>query len=181
MKRTLVLLIFVFFSCEESYLPKQKAYLAHQFDKPLYKQTLSDCDYKFLINQKSKIKYNSNCNAVINYSFLKADIFISNLKINNNLELIKKDFDLKVQENTNSVSTINISEFNDQQKNLSAVSFAFVGNAPSNIQFYVTDSKSNFLIGSLYFNIKPNYDSLLPSISYIKNDIRKIIESISWN
>ena len=60
MKRALVLLIFVFFSCEESYLPKQKAYLAHQFDKPLYKQTLSDCDYKFLINQKSKIKYNSN-------------------------------------------------------------------------------------------------------------------------
>ena len=181
MKRSFILIWFVFISCEVSYMPKQKAYLAHQFKKPTYKQTLSNCDYKFLININSKIKYNQNCNAVINYKSLKANIFLTNLKINNNFKLIKNDFDLKVKENSNSIYNINISEFNDQNINIYAVSYAFVGNAPSNVQFFVTDSISNFLMGSLYFETKPNYDSLLPSISYVKNDIKKIVESITWN
>ena len=97
MKRSFILIWFVFMSCEVSYMPKQKAYLAHQFKKPTYKQTLSNCDYKFLININSKIKLNQNCNAVINYESLKANIFLTNLKINNNFNLIKNDFDLKVK------------------------------------------------------------------------------------
>ena len=59
--------------------------------------------------------------------------------------------------------------------------FLFVGDTPSNIQYYITDSIKNFLSANLYFNSKPNYDSLLPYIHYIRNDIKKMIESFEWN
>ena len=54
------------------------------------------------------------------------------------------------------------------------------GNAATNAQFYVTDSTKNFIVGSLYFYAKPNFDSILPAADYVKNDIRKIMETIEW-
>ena len=59
--------------------------------------------------------------------------------------------------------------------------FNYVGNTPSNVQFYLTDSVSNFLAGSLFFKTEPNYDSLLPYINYINVDLKKLIESFEWN
>ena len=39
---------------------------------------------------------------------------------------------------------------------------------------------NNFITGSLYFETKPNYDSLYPYINYIRNDIRKMVDSFEW-
>jgi len=54
------------------------------------------------------------------------------------------------------------------------------GNAATNSQFYLTDSTKHFLTGSMYFYAKPNFDSILPAASYIKEDIRRIMESFEW-
>ena len=51
--------------------------------------------------------------------------------------------------------------------------FHFVGDSPSNIQFYITDMSDKFINGSLFFDAKPNYDSLFPYIDYVRNDIKK--------
>ena len=179
MFRTLFL-SFLLFGCEDYILPKQKGYLAHQFELPSYKPIKTDCNLSFMINKKSMIKIDSKCNAIVFYPKLKAEIFISNLKIKDNLGLLKLDFNNKVQENSMSISKINVSEFNDTFNTKFGFSYFFEGNAPSNIQFYVTDSVSNFLVGSLYFKTKPNYDSLFPSIYFIENDIKKIVETLRW-
>jgi gliding motility-associated lipoprotein GldD len=54
------------------------------------------------------------------------------------------------------------------------------GNAATNTQFYVTDSTKNFVTGSVYFYAKPNFDSIMPASSYIKNDVQNLIESLKW-
>lgn len=167
-------------SCEQYNLPKQKGYLAHQFNKPEYELINTDCNFSFMTNKKSEIKHVSNCNIIISYAKLKAEIFISNLKINKNIELLIQDFNTKVQENSVTINKISVSEFNDFENNKFGLSYSFEGDSPSNIQFHVTDSLTNFLVGSLYFRTKPNFDSLMPSIYYIKNDIKKIIETLRW-
>ncbi|MBU87046.1 MAG: hypothetical protein CMC53_03045, partial [Flavobacteriaceae bacterium] len=125
-------------SCEEYNLPKQKGYLAHQFNKPEYELINTDCNFSFMINKKSEIKNISNCNIIINYAKFKAEIFLSNLKINENIDLLIQDFNTKVQENSNTINKINVSEFNDIENNKFGLSYSFEGNAPSNIQFHVT-------------------------------------------
>ena len=172
-------IFFIFIGCQELHMPKQKAYLAHKFDIPNYKFRSNDC-YGFSVNLISEIKFYSNCNATINYKSLKADLFISNIKINNNIKLIKADLDQKISDNSRNVFKINASEFNNYDNKVYGVYYSFIGNTPANIQFYITDSLSNFVTGSLYFKSKPNYDSLLPSISYVKNDIKKIFETFQW-
>jgi len=54
------------------------------------------------------------------------------------------------------------------------------GSAASQIQFHLTDSTHNFIKGALYFYAKPNYDSILPAVAYIKKDILRLIETLQW-
>ena len=54
------------------------------------------------------------------------------------------------------------------------------GNAASNAQFYVTDSTNHFLTASLYFDTRPNYDSILPAVDYVKKDMINLLETLQW-
>ena len=54
------------------------------------------------------------------------------------------------------------------------------GNAATNAQFYATDSVKHFVTGSVYFYAKPNFDSILPAESYLKNDMQRLLETIKW-
>ena len=55
------------------------------------------------------------------------------------------------------------------------------GDVASPIQFYLTDSTSNFINGSLNLKFKSKYDSIFPTIQYVKNDILVLVESLNWS
>ena len=42
-------------SCEQYNLPKQKGYLAHQFNKPEYELINTDCNFSFMTNKNQKL------------------------------------------------------------------------------------------------------------------------------
>ena len=48
------------------------------------------------------------------------------------------------------------------------------------LQFYLTDSTKNFVRGALYFNFKPDNDSVQPVINFIRQDIDHLIETFEW-
>ncbi len=54
------------------------------------------------------------------------------------------------------------------------------GDAASNFQFFVTDTTTNFVRGALYFNNRPNADSLKPVIGFMINDIEGILSTWKW-
>ena len=58
--------------------------------------------------------------------------------------------------------------------------FRIVGEAASQAQFFLTDSLDHFLVGSLYFYSRPNYDSILPAARYIEKDMVKLMETLKW-
>ena len=175
------LIFFVLVSCDSSKIPKQNAFFAPQFKLPTYNLTATDCNYVFSKNKIARIEYIDNCNFNIIYDNLNAKIFFSSINLNNNFPEIIKIFDERIIENSSSASHVKVSEYEDSKISVYSRMFNYVGNTPSNVQFYLTDSISNFLAGSLFFNIEPNYDSLLPYINYIKTDIRKLIENFQWN
>src|SRR4030042_2647426 len=53
------------------------------------------------------------------------------------------------------------------------------GNTASSLSFFATDSIHNFISGSLYFSVPPNIDSLAPAISFFKEDIMHLIETLT--
>ena len=111
---------------------------------------------------------------------MNSKIYFNNIKLNQNLKSVYNQFEEKVFNNSEYADQIRTSEYSDDYNNIYSRVYMFIGDTPSNIQFYITDSISNFLSASLYFNSEPNYDSLLPYIHYIRGDIKKIIETIDW-
>ncbi len=60
------------------------------------------------------------------------------------------------------------------------IAFDIAGPAASPFQFFLTDSTRHFLRGALYFETQVNPDSLAPVIDYVKEDIARILETITW-
>jgi gliding motility-associated lipoprotein GldD len=58
--------------------------------------------------------------------------------------------------------------------------FELQGNVATPFQFYLTDSLTKFVNGVVYFNTPPNYDSLKPSLQYLKTDLLKMVNSFEW-
>jgi gliding motility-associated lipoprotein GldD len=54
------------------------------------------------------------------------------------------------------------------------------GDVASPIVFYLTDSTTHFLYGSLYFDVAPNGDSLQPVTDRIRSDMRHFAQTLSW-
>ena len=173
--------ILFFYSCDNTTLPKQKGYFAPEFYKPQYETIETICDNSFIKNKDSKINFFNNCNYEIVYNKINAKIYVNNIKLDNNFQSASMKFDEKIFNNSEYADQILTSEYSNISSQTFSRMFSFVGDTPSNIQYYITDSIKNFLSANLYFNSKPNYDSLLPYIHYIRNDIKKMIESFEWN
>lgn len=61
-----------------------------------------------------------------------------------------------------------------------ALTWRIMGNAASPLQFLCTDGADRFLRGALYFEVRPNGDSLEPVVARIDHDLEHLIEHLRW-
>ncbi len=54
------------------------------------------------------------------------------------------------------------------------------GDVASPVVFYLTDSTDNFLYGALYFDVRPNGDSLAPVTDRIRDDVQHFSRTLEW-
>ena len=107
----------------------------------------------------------------LKYPRLKATIFITYRKVDNNLEEILKEVEKLTFEHTIKADVINAVPYENVNKKVFGKLYTIEGNVATNIQFRVTDRLKNVLSGALYFHVKPNYDSIVPTIKYLEKDI----------
>ena len=177
----IIFLALIVFSCNNNVnLPKQKAYFAPEFEIPTYKKISLDCNYSFNINSQASINNIKNCNYEIYYKNLNAKIFINQIVLSNSIEKVLNTFNQKINENSRLSDQIIQSNYVNIDKKIYSKLYSFVGNSPSNIQFYVTNQTDKFLTGSLFFETEPNYDSLFPAIKFLEKDLVYLIETFEW-
>lgn len=70
--------------------------------------------------------------------------------------------------------------FINEEKNMYGILYEFKGNSASQVQFFLTDSVSQFLRGSLYFNSLPNPDSIAPVLEFVRRDVVRLVETAEW-
>ena len=58
--------------------------------------------------------------------------------------------------------------------------FELQGDVATPFQFYLTDSTDRFMYCEVLFNSTPNYDSLRPSLDYVKRDLKQMFETFTW-
>ena len=179
---SIVLLVLVFAeSCKDEVLPKPASQL--RLDYPLAQYTLKSnpCPFEFEINKEAVIKEENNCGITIHYPKMKATIYLTYKAVDNNIDFLLRDAqNLTYKLHTLKADKIIEQPFVNPNKKVYGMFYDVTGNAATNSLFYATDSIKHFITGSAYFYAKPNYDSILPAESYLKNDMQHLMETIKW-
>lgn len=173
-------LAFMLISCKDDVLPKPNAMLRLEYPEANFKGFSTDCPYEFKVNEMVRVVNKKGCSYNIDYPKMKASIFITYKKIDDNLEDLLRDAQKLTYDHVVKAADIIEQPFVNDDDKVYGMFYQVSGNAASQSQFYATDSLNHFLTGSLYFYAKPNYDSILPAADYIENDIRKMIETLKW-
>ncbi|MEZ4854446.1 gliding motility lipoprotein GldD [Flavobacterium sp.] len=167
-------------ACQDNTLPKPKAQLQLEYPYPVYGKFNSNCNFSFDYNSIAKIKAEKKCEFELHYPKMKATIYLTYKPVTNNIDSLLRDAQKLTYDHVIKADEISSQPFINNTNKVYGMFSEVGGNAATNAQFYVTDSTKNFLYGSMYFYAKPNYDSILPAANYIKNDIRKIMETVAW-
>jgi gliding motility-associated lipoprotein GldD len=94
-------------------------------------------------------------------------------------KLIEFSNDL-VDEDKIKADSISFERYVDPKHRVFGTVYSLKGNVANNFRFHLTDSTRRFLMGYLMLECPPNYDSLRPSLDYLKVDLDRMIESFRW-
>jgi gliding motility-associated lipoprotein GldD len=167
-------------SCGGEVLPKPKGFLRLEYPQASYNKMQSNCPYTFDKNELAVIDPKQNCWMNLEYPALNGTLHLSYVPVNGNLDALLQDVQKLTYEHAVKADAIEPTVYENKEQGVYGMVYEVEGNAASQAQFYVTDSTKHFLTGSLYFNVRPNYDSIFPAVVYIKKDIRTLIESLKW-
>jgi len=154
--------------------------LSLEYPKKHYENLALQRPYFFEVPKNTVIIDESNNWLKIQYPKLKASIDITYKSVNNNLHELLSDAEKLVFKHAVKAEQIIPKDFVNKEKRVFGSFYEITGNAASNLQFHATDSTHHFIKGSLYFYARPNYDSILPAVDYIKKDVLKLMETLEW-
>ncbi|MBI5539477.1 MAG: gliding motility lipoprotein GldD [Bacteroidia bacterium] len=178
---TLLLLI----SCNQDYIPKPAGYFRIDLPEKKYQVYDKDCPYTFEYPLYSQAHVSDQTNALpcwlnLNFPDFKAKIHLSYIKVTSDLNEAIEECRTLVYKHDIKADAIKEVPYSDSINKVYGTLYEIKGNAASSIQFYVTDSLNNLVRGALYFEVKPNKDSLAPVINFLEEDITHIVETIRW-
>jgi gliding motility-associated lipoprotein GldD len=177
----LILLLIFANSCKDDVLPKPASQL--RLDYPVAKYALyrNTCPFEFEINEEAIIKEDKNCGFSIQYPKMKATIYLTYKTVNNDISFLLRDAqNLTYKLHTQKADEIIEQPFMNNDKKVYGMFYDVTGNSATNSLFYATDSIKHFVTGSVYFYAKPNFDSIMPAESYVKNDMQRLMETLKW-
>ncbi|HAG15779.1 MAG TPA: gliding motility lipoprotein GldD [Bacteroidales bacterium] len=186
--RLTALLGFVFLlSCQDYYQPKARGYVRIFLPQKEYKRTQDTLPYIFDIPVYSNFKTDQHPFAEkywtnLEFPMFKAKLHLSYKPVENNLNSLLEDAYKLANKHIPKANAIQEQLYVNKEKSVYGLTFLIKGTeAASPYQFFVTDSTHHFLRGALYFNVRPNNDSLAPIIDFLEKDIQRLIESLEWN
>lgn len=182
-RNLLILLLFGCFSCEDEQQPKPKGFLNLEYPETEYEVLDGDCPYSFEKNVHAEAftpAGGQQCALNLEYDLLNGTIFITYQPVRNNLDSLLMDAQKLPLQHTIKADAIEGDTYLNPLNRTYGMFYEVSGDAASQAQFYLTDSVNHFLTGSVYFEAKPNFDSILPAADYLKNDIRHLMETVRW-
>ena len=111
----------------------------------------------------------------------KASIHLTHKDVNGNLSEYLEDVHTMLTKHLQKANGMRDSLIVNDEHNVYGMFIEMDGKGVATpMQFYLTDSTKNFVRGALYFNFKPDNDSMQPVINFIRKDIDHLIETFEW-
>ena len=183
----LLILVFLFMACEESYTPKPKGYNRLELPVHEYISLPDSLPYSFDISTAAKILRDSSGFGERYWIDIFYPAITANIQITyKDLKQDKKFFRELVDDSYKLTAKHQIKAYSIEESVVltpngkTAVIAELEGEVPSQFQFFITDSTNNFLRGALYFRTSTKNDCLAPAIEYMKMDAMHLINTLEW-
>ena len=179
---------FIAISCdhESNYLPKPRGYFRIDLPEKGYTKIDSIERFSFECPQYAIVTpdpYSPNEKNWVNIEMpqFKGSIHLTHKSVNNNLSEYIEDVHTMVVKHLQKANGMRDSLIVNKEHQVYGLFIEMDGKSVATpMQFYLTDSTHNFVRGALYFNFRPNNDSMQPIINYIREDIDHLINTIEW-
>lgn len=182
----LAFLMLLCIACESNWLPKPPGYNRIELPRHEYQRLEQGYPYQLDFSTHSRVEADSfNLDEKewinLNYKEFGAKVHLTYKKIDQST-----DFKTLSNDAFNLTAKHQIKAYGIEEAILLtpngyvAVVAELSGEVPTQFQFFVTDSTSNFLRGAVYFNSALKNDSLAPIIEYIKLDMAHLINSVNF-
>lgn len=180
--------VFSLSSCgDENPSPKPPCYLRPLFPPHEYREVKLCPGHSVNLPSMCNIKRSESdgkgsCNEEIDLGILNGSIYLYYRKFNH-LDSLAKLINIsndKVDGHKIKADKIFDQNFINTKDKVYGTFFTIKGNVATNFQFYLTDSISQFLRGEVMFNFAPNYDSLRPTLDYLREDLDQFVSSFKW-
>ncbi len=176
-------------ACHSNPVPRPRGYYRIDLPEKHYKNLVQHYPFSFLYPEYAVIsKYKGstipgeNTENWLNIDFprFRAHLYLTYKPVEESLGKLIEDSHAFVYKHIVKADAINQEEFISPETSVFGVLFDIKGNTATALQFYITDSVSNFLRGALYFDCEPNRDSLAPLVDFLREDIEVLMESFTW-
>jgi len=191
MKTIVLPLILLFFlaSCSgnHDYSPKPRGYFRIVFPKKDYQPYTANCPFTFEYPKYAVIEPDKTPKAKPCWLNMQFRQFNGTLHLSYEHIQSKKEFNELVEDahklsfkHTVKATSIDEGVIRYPDRKVYGIYYTIDGNAASSVQFYLTDSTSNYIRGALYFNTEPRLDSIQPVLTFVKKDVDMMIKSFRW-
>src|SRR5690606_23312208 len=178
---------FLFLSCSQAYLPKPKGYNRIDIPEHAYQELDQELPYRFEYSVQSMVEsdtFNLQEKTWINlnYQDLGARVHFTYKPVMGNEENLRHYLnDALSLTSKHQIKAYGIDEsVLRTPQGYTGLVAELAGEVPTQFQFFITDSTSNFLRGALYFNTAVKNDSLAPIIEYNKVDMMHLINTLEF-
>ena len=181
-----VLLMFGTVGCDNNVLiPKPPTHLMVDLPAHSYKPFKDSTNYTFEMSKLWNVRFNfANRDSLILYlgKQIDGDLHFQYFKIdtaNTLAKLINQTF-AKIDYHKIKAKQMIDTSFILKDKRVFGTLYEYIGNSATNYQFYLTDSTTHFVRSELLIRRTPNYDSLQPTLHYIRKDLVHLINTFEW-
>lgn len=186
-----ILVLSIVCSCgactNDDYSPKPRGFFKIELPEKVYQPFVTGCPYDFEIPDYALVVDDRSSNAKpcwknVDFPQFNARLHISYFAIDAEatFDMLTEDARTFVFKHISKATAIDQQQIADAERKIYGLRYEISGNTASNIQFYLSDSTDHYLRGALYFNEKPNIDSIKPVLEFVKKDIDHIIGTIQW-
>ena len=181
----LIVLCTALMGCGQRAVPKPYGYFRIAIPDTAYTQYAPQgYPYAFSLSDNAVVRPHAHKGDAywidIDYPSLNTTVHCSYKPVHGNLRALSRDAQEFLYKHATIATSIPEQGFENPDARVWGVYYELNGNTATPIQFYLTDSVRHFFRGAVYCNTIPNQDSLAPVYDYMRADVRRLMESFTW-
>jgi len=185
----LLMTVLLLVGCGEDPMPRPRGHLRLDLPDTGYVRWIGACPFQAEVPTyavtvdkpgQSAANVDTACQTILRFPGQRASVYMTCRRIQGDLaELIEDAHAFKAKHEARAVR-IRPQRVHHPEAHVSGTFFNVDGDVASPAVFYLTDSTTRFLYGALYFDARPNADSLEPVTQRLRADLQRFAASLTW-